>query len=197
MVDPVTNPENQVEAVEAVDEQAEVEEMTQPDNGQDQAADEAASDEPEEPYEWQASEYIQHHKGVVWYVGLFSVVAALLVIAVIMKIWLSIGVFLAMAAAIVVYAKKPPRVLAYHVDDKGIKIEGKDYPYATFRSFSVVSEEEWHSIDLEPVQRFVPRLSLLFGDDDFDAIVTHLVRHLPRDDRDPDLIERFSRYLRF
>jgi hypothetical protein len=38
---------------------------------------------------------------------------------------------------------------------------------------------------------------LLFGDDDLDAILAHLERHLPREDRQPDLIERITRYVRF
>jgi hypothetical protein len=213
MADQVTSPENQTEAVEATEEQLQVESAPQSAtpavvsaegaSEEPQAADqvdeteEVEPQEPEVPFDWQASEYIQHHKGLMWYLGLSVVVVALLILAVVMKLWLSIGVFLAMAAAIVVYAKKPPRTLSYHLDDKGVTIEGKVYEYSAFRSFSVVSEEEWHSIDLEPTQRFMPRLSVLFGDDDFDEIVAHLVRHLPRDDREPDMVERLSRYLRF
>lgn len=122
---------------------------------------------------------------------------ALIVVAYIFQLWLSIGVFLAMGAAIAVYAHRPPRVLNYELDSHGITIEGKHYPWTNFRSFGVMSDVEWHAIDLEPTQRFMPRLTMLFGDDDYDRIVEHLLVHLPRVDHEPDLVEKLSRYLRF
>lgn len=148
-------------------------------------------------YSWQASEYVHHHKGLSWYAGLAGILIVLLAIAVLTKQWLSIAVFAVMGAAIAVYANKPPRVLTYELDGTSIAIEGKVYPYKTFRSFSVMRDAEWHSIDLEPTQRFMPRMTLLFADDDYDTIVSHLDLHLPQVDRKPDVIERLSRYLRF
>jgi hypothetical protein len=157
-----------------------------------------APEEPQEPtFTWQASEYVHHHKGAGWYVGLAIVVGLLIIVAILFKFWLSIGVFLAMGAAIAVYAQKPPRVLTYELDSDSVTIEGKAYPYKNFRSFGVISDIEWHTIDLEPTQRFMPRLTVLFSDDDFDSIVDHLSAHLPRADRQPDVIERLTRYLRF
>ena len=169
----------------------------------DMAADETEAADMEEgamelpPLTWQATEYVQHHKSGGWYAGLGGVVLVLVVVAYIFHLWLSIGVFLAMGAAIAVYAHKPPRVLTYELNEDGVTIEGKQYPYRNFRSFGVVSDMDWHAIDLEPTQRFMPRLTILFGDDDFDVIVEHLSAYLPRADRNPDWIERLSRYLRF
>ena len=158
---------------------------------------EPVAQDPADFLTWQASEYVHHHKGTMWYVSLALIVLGLLAVAVIFKLWLSVAVFVAMGAAIAVYAHKPPRVLTYQLDSVGVTIDGKLYPYETFRSFGVLSDVEWHAMDLEPAQRFMPRLTVLFGDDDFDDIVAHLERHLPRADRDPDLVERMTRYLRF
>jgi uncharacterized membrane protein len=147
--------------------------------------------------EWQASEYVHHQKSATWYAGLVGVVAALLLVSFFFKLWLSMAVFVMMGIAIAVYAHRPPRVLQYALTHDSIVIEGKPYPYTAFRSFGVLSEETWHSIDLEPTQRLRPRVSILFSDEDFDAIVEHLSRHLPEVDRRPDMIERLSRRLRF
>ena len=151
----------------------------------------------ESAFQWQASEYVQHHKGAGWYMALGGVVLVLLAVAVFTQQWLSIAVFLVMAAAVVVYAHKPPRVLLYQLDSKGIIIEGKPYAYSQFRSFGVLPDLSWHTIDLEPTQRFMPRLTIIFDENDFDSIVNHLSLHLPRTDRQPDLVERLTRYLRF
>lgn len=153
------------------------------------------SDEP--TFQWQASEYVQHHKGVGWYLGLVAIVLILLGVAFINQQWLGIAVLLVMAIAVVVYANKPPRILTYMLDFKGITIESKFYAYDQFRSFSVLQDSEWHAIDLEPTQRFMPRLTIIFVSEDLDGIVEHLSLHLPRTDRQPDLIERLTRYVRF
>jgi hypothetical protein len=148
-------------------------------------------------FSWQASEYIHHAKGFVWYLALAVVIILLVGIAYFTHQWLSIGVFAVMAVAIVVYASKAPRTLTYELSADGITIEGHHYPFSQFRTFAVLPDISWHTIDLEPTQRFMPRLTILFEDDDFDAIVGHLAEHLPRVDRQPDVIERATRYLRF
>ena len=146
---------------------------------------------------WQASEYLHHKKPAAWYIGLFAIVAGLVAIAFFTRQWLSIAVFAVMAVTLAVYAHKAPRVLDYALDDHGVTIDRKFYPYTSFRSFAVIQDVGWHLIDLEPTQRFMPRLNILFEDDKFDAIVSVLRMHLPESDRQPDWIERLTRYLKF
>ena len=166
-------------------------------DGSEKANDEELFESNEPAFQWQASEYVQHHKGPGWYFGLGAVVLVLLGVAILTHQWLSIAVFLVMAIAVVVYAHKPPRILTYMLDSTGITIEDKFYPYDQFRSFAVLQDSEWHAIDLEPTQRFMPRLTVIFVSEDLDGIVEHLSFHLPRTDRQPDLIERLTRYVRF
>lgn len=184
--DPKDKPEPEAKAKEPEDE---LNEMT-PAELEEARANEVA-------FSWQASEFVHHHKGPAWYAVLVGVLVVLVTGAALLHFWLEIGAFLAMGAAIMVYASKPPRTLTYELTPKGIVIEGKKYPFAEFGSFGVLKDEEWHSIDLEPVKRFSPRITVLFDSDDFDSIVGHLELHLPRADRDPDVIEKATRYLRF
>lgn len=148
-------------------------------------------------FRWQASEYVHHHKSAQWYYGLGAVFVALVVIATISQYWIEIGLFSVMTLAIVVYARKPPRLLTYELTPKGISVEGRMHPYSQFRSFGVVPDIDWHTIDLDPVSRLSPRLAILFDEQDVEEIIGHLELHLPRVDRMPDLVERFSRYIRF
>jgi hypothetical protein len=158
-------------------------------------ADEPASTEPD--FTWQASEYIHHAKGFGWYLIFAAVLVVLLGVAYLTHEWLGGGVFAIMAVAIVVYARKAPRTLTYALSANGISIEQHHYPFTQFRTFAVLPDMAWHTIDLEPTQRFMPRLTILFEDDDFDTVVNHLAEHLPRVDRQPDMVERATRYLRF
>ena len=171
-------------------------EDVQEDTEVDQTEEEADT-EPEIAFSWEASEYVHNHKSATWYAALVAIVVVLAGLAVWLHLWLEIGVFIAMGGALAVYAHKPPRVMKYELSDEGVHIDGKLYPFAEFRSFGVIPDEEWHSIDLEPAKRLSIRRVILFDTKDFDEIVGHLELHLPREDRPLDMIERITRYVRF
>ena len=191
-------PQDSDEAEQAEADAAEQDQESEP--GTDEDADQAELEElraNEEPYQWEASEYVHHHKGATWYVVLVIGIILLCIGAALAHYWLAIGAFLAMGAAIFVYGGKPPRTLTYELSRDGIVIDGKALPYEQFRAYGVLKDIEWHTIDLEPVKRFAPRISILFKVEDLDTITDHLDLHLPRTDRDPDIIENLSSYLRF
>jgi hypothetical protein len=148
-------------------------------------------------FSWQASEYVHHEKGALWYLVLGGGLVVAILILALLQYWLTVAAFVVMGAAVFIYARKPPRVLMYELTPKGITIDGRHHAYSEFRSFGVIPDESWHTIDLEPVKRLNPRLSVLFDEQDYDDIVAHLELHLPRVDREPDMVERLTRMLRF
>jgi hypothetical protein len=149
-------------------------------------------------FTWQASEYIHHSKGITWYIILVLVSVILTGgLVYLTHQWLSIGVIGAATVAIIVFAMRPPRTLNYEISHQGIKIDTRFHPFSHFRTFAVIPDMAWHTIDLEPTQRFMPRLNILFEDANFDTIIDHLSEYLPRTDRKPDFVERATRYLRF
>ena len=194
--------EPQAEPVEPQTEEATQppEAIQEPEASPDQPAPDNQTAEPAEtitPFNWQASEYVHHEKGPLWYGGLVVLLALLTVVAVLTHEWLAIAVFVFMFLAVVVYGSRQPRTLNYGISQDGIDIEGKNYAFDSFRSFSVTEDVAWHSVDLEPTQRFMPRLTLLLDNEHVSEIVSRLESQLPRFDRKPDLIERVARYLRF
>jgi len=149
------------------------------------------------PFSWQASEFIHHQKQFGWY-GLFALAVVVMVgVALVTHQWFSAAVFVAMAGTLAVYAKKEPRTLSYRLDEDGVTVGQKLYHFDQFRSFSVFNDVAWHSIDLDPTQRFLPRLTLIFESKDLGSIEPILSAYLPRIDRQPDLVERLTRSLKF
>ena len=55
-----------------------------------------------------------------------------------------------MAATLVIYTRRPPVVNNYTLSRKGLYIDDKLYAYSQFKSFSVVSHNEVHSVVLVP-----------------------------------------------
>lgn len=177
--------------------QAEETSQALPDVTDETADEEFGQPEAISPFSWQASEYVHHPKGPMWYLSLVIILAGLTAAAVFTHEWLAIAVFVCMFLAVVVYGSRQPRTLNYSISQDGLQIEGKTYPFGNFSSFAVVEDVAWHSVDLEPTQRFMPRLTILLDDTHVDEIVNRLGSQLPRFDRRPDLIERAARYLRF
>ncbi len=153
--------------------------------------------DPGQSFSWQASEFIHHQKSANWYLVLGLIVVVLIAAAIVTRQWFSIAVFATMTAAVVVYASKEPRLLNYRLDNRGVTIDGRFSPYSNFKSYSVYKDTGWHMIDLDPTQRFAPRVSIIFDNEDLDKITTILDSKMPRVDRQPDWIEKLTRSIRF
>lgn len=153
--------------------------------------------DPGQSFSWQASEFIHHQKTAGWYMILGLITVVLVLAAIITQQWFSIAVFATMTAAVAVYASKEPRVLSYRLDSHGLSIDGKLTAYNRYKSYSVLKDMGWHMIDLDPTQRFAPRVSIIFDSEDLAKITEILDTKMPRIDREPDWIERLTRSIRF
>lgn len=146
---------------------------------------------------WEASEYILHEKTAGWFV-IFGVSSAIVLFGtyLILKDIVSIVVVAMMAITVVLFANRKPRSLHYTVSDEGIKIDERGYPYSSFKSFSIMSYGAVESVYLEPLERFMPPISIYFAPEDADRIMNVLGTYLPHRDREPDLIDRIVHRIR-
>ncbi len=149
--------------------------------------------------EWTASEFIAHHKSAGWYVLL-----ALLAVGGGAVAYLLTGgeiftpaVIIIVAILFGIMASRKPRELPYRIDSAGMHIGGKHYPFAGFKSFSVVQEEGVESIWLLPLQRFSPGLSIYFAPEDRDRIMEILDNYLPVEEKQLDMVDRLMHKIRF
>lgn len=156
----------------------------------------ATADAPE--ISWTASEYVAHQKTTNWYVMLGLGSAGLATLT-----YLLTGDVISTAAIVIVgvifgmAASRQPRTLAYGIDHGGIMIGEKFYPYADFKSFSVMEEDAIYSILLLPMKRFMPSVSIYYPPDQEDDIMAVLSTYLPHEARAVDMVDRLARKLRF
>jgi len=147
---------------------------------------------------WTASEFIARQKGFGWYALL--ILGAVVVIGLVYLLsrdFITVG---AIAAAIILFgvaAGRKPRVLTYHMNDRGLAIGEKFYPYSSFKSFSVMDEDAFSSIMLFPLKRFMPPINLYYEPQDEDRIITLLAGHLPMENRSTDAVDRLMKHIRF
>ncbi len=147
---------------------------------------------------WTASEFIAHQKNSGWYLILFSIAFVFAgLIFLLTRDIVSSTVVIIFAAMFAFVASRKPRQLQYHVDDHGLQIGDKDYPYNSFRSFAIVQEEGVESIWFMPLKRFRPIVSIYFDPRDGDQIVIKLNQNLPLEDHEPELVDRLMHRIRF
>ena len=147
---------------------------------------------------WQASEDVHHEKSAAWFMGLIGAVVILLAVSlVLIKSWTFAILIVVMAAAVAVFASRPPRVMQYHLSHHGIQINDKSFNMHEFRAFGVLQNGSLYSIVLLPIKRFMPSVNVYFPAEHGERIVDVFGEVLPMEHVEPDLIDKAVRKLRF
>jgi len=174
------------------------------DAGEDQAPDQTGQENSrsgyadDEPVSWSAVEYIDAHKGFIWYV--VFVVVALGMAAAAFFLAQSItfsGLVIVMAAAVIVFSRRPARTVQYTLSGKqGLYVGEKLRPFDEFKSFGLLHEDGHDSIMLIPTKRFGLGVSVYFPQEVGEDIVDILGARLPMKDLKLDMMDKLIRRLR-
>lgn len=146
---------------------------------------------------WSAPEFTYTNKPMGWYLllGLFFI--GLIILAVVIRQWMTIALFAVMWVALAVYARRKPRVLNYMITNHGVRIGEKNYNYDKFTSYSESDDYGAKVFDLLPKKRIAPMVSLPIPQGLDDKVDQFLVKFLPKTERKKDSIDKFSQYLKF
>lgn len=147
---------------------------------------------------WTASEYINHTRGAGWYLALvIGTIVLAAAVYLITKDYFAAGVVGIMGVVVAAFSTHKPKQVSYELSSFGLKAGEKVYPYSLFKSFTLIREGALSSVNLIPIKRFMPPLSIYFEPADEQKIVATLGNHLPYEEGGLDAIERLSRRLRF
>ena len=107
---------------------------------------------------WTASEFIANQKSSRWYalLAIGAVVIGALVLLLTRDLFPTIAVLLGVVL-LGVYAGRQPREQSYALDDHGLTVGTRHYAYHEFRSFAVVPDGAFVSIELAPLKTFCRR----------------------------------------
>ncbi len=149
-----------------------------------------------QPIQWQAPEYVQEPRSPWWFIGFWVVALLLMLLAIlVIRSWSFAILIPAMAAALMIYSHRPPRILNYVLSGKGLYINEKLHPLQEFRSFGVLKEESVPSLMLIPVKRFRPALTVHFPAKTGEAIVDLLGSRIPMQELSLDVFDKIIRKL--
>lgn len=170
-----------------------------PDPSVDQSPQTAVDDTPDNPpITWSAQEYVHIDKGIGWFVLFALIVLALVAVDIfILKSWTFSALVIVMAIAIIIYIRRPPRVLTYALSPvQGLYVGERLYLFDDFRAFGIIKDGENHSIMLIPRKRFAPGVSVFFPEEAGERIVDILGQRLPIQELKLDIVDAVVRKLR-
>lgn len=148
--------------------------------------------------QWVASEFISHTKSVGWYLALAAGTLILTVFVYFLsKDFITPILIIITGILFGVVAARQPRELTYLINDQGVTIGEKFFPYNGFKSFSVVQEGGIESIWFMPLKRFNPSLTIYFAPDDTQTISEALSHYLPVESHQLDPIDRLMHRIGF
>jgi len=151
----------------------------------------------EQPVHWQAHEYIHHEKDALWFVIFTLVVLGLMAFSIFVIQSITFTILIpVMAAALIVYSRRPPRIMDYTLSSKGLHVNDRLYPFSEFKGFGVIRDGKEYSVMLIPIKRFKPGVSVYFPEEAGEAIVDILGTRLPMQKLHLDIVDRVIRKLR-
>ena len=145
---------------------------------------------------WEAQEYVQHDKNIGWYVGLIFVGLALVALSIWLGWWSFAILIVVSVLALIVYTVRPPRMLKYQLDDKGLTESGRLYSYGDYKSFGILQDGAHFAIVLTPKKRFSGRVTVFFPENKGEVIVDAFGLRLPMEQVKLDFIDRAVKFLR-
>lgn len=154
--------------------------------------------EPLEEVTWTASEFVSHQKTAMWYVGLGVAAAVVTLIVFALTKNILSGIVVAFAfMALGVFAARQPETIRYSINEDGVYVGERFFPYETFKSFSIVQDGAVNCIWLRPLKRFMPTTVMYYPPEEEDKILDTLENFLAQEDREHDAMDRISRKIRF
>lgn len=155
-------------------------------------------DEVNKSIEWTASEFIHHDKSFVWYLVL-SVVTVIIatLVYLVRHDYFATGAVVVVAIIFGIIGTRKPRSLDYRLDDKGLGVAGKVYSYQHFKSYFVGHDSALASLNLVPLRRFMPILTVYYDPADETDIEETVSNYLPMEQREKDILDKFLQKIRF
>ncbi|MBI4118717.1 MAG: hypothetical protein HY452_00445 [Parcubacteria group bacterium] len=147
--------------------------------------------------EWQAYEFEQPERQTNWFVSLWILAAALVVVAVILKSYL-LAVFIIIAAAVLnIYALKEPREYTFILDAETLKIGEKEHALGEFKSFWIFERESGNVLSLEGKNILNLHLEIPLAEIDPETVRHIISPAVPEKEHNESTIDILARRLKF
>ena len=146
---------------------------------------------------WTAAEFLEHDRGLGWYlllIGATVIVAAIAWVA--LKDYFAVGITIAVGIIMAFAVRHKPGQVQYELTDSGINVGNKAYKYSEFKSFTIIHEMNTSSLEFIPLKKLMLPVAAFINPADEERIIDIVGSHLPYEERNMAAFDRLSRRLR-
>jgi len=128
---------------------------------------------------WEAPEYVQHEKGLFWFILAAIAAVALIAYGVIVANWTMIVAIIVIGALYFWLHGQTPKHVKIMVSRTGIKFGDNEIPYQNMHSFWIIyNPPHVKTLNIKASSRFYPDLAIELGDQDPAELRTFLCAHV-------------------
>ncbi|MFA5084162.1 MAG: hypothetical protein WC475_02135 [Candidatus Paceibacterota bacterium] len=150
--------------------------------------------------EWQAPAFKYYPKDVSWYWLSFIIAILFMAFAILQKNFLfAVFIFLA-EISVLILARRQPETLKFKIDDKGVTVIDKTYPFGDLETFCLRLDDEdknFEELILKRKTHFNPYLKIFVDIKAASRIHDILGQKLAEEEYQDSLIEIIFKWLRF
>lgn len=147
-------------------------------------------------FSWEGPEFIKYKKTFAWFISIFAAALILGFIFARQQQWSSVAL---VACAFIVFtslSNAKPKKISCALYQDGIVIDEKVFSFNQFKSFWLASGE-LPKIKLQLLGHFSGQVTMPLVGIDPNQVRLYLAKHLPEENKGPDVIDEINRILRF
>ena len=138
---------------------------------------------------WNSPEHFHKEKTSDWYWAVGIIALALTVVAIILGQIIP-AIFIVVAiVALVLHASRPPRVVYYEINDRGIVAGNTLYPFLSLDSFWIPHDEIPPKIILKSHKLFMPFIVILIDEVDPEEVRAVLLNYIAETEHKQSLLK--------
>ncbi len=143
----------------------------------------------DERISWQAYEHDFRQKERDWFLIVGILAVALAIVGIIIGNILFSVVIVIAATALILHAKKEPRMSRFELNDRGIIVDNRLYPYKTLETFGI-DEEPRPKLIIKSHKALVPLIVISLTSEQKESVRQYLATRLTESDLEEPLLHK-------
>lgn len=158
---------------------------------------EAINNKSFEPIIWEAAEFDVSTRSTRWYI-IFSIVLVVLVgYAIYSSQWILLATILVVGGLLFFSNRIKPRQMTYKIDNSGLSINDKLYPFEQLKNFWFYSKEGRAYLNFVSTSKFMPTITIRINPNQQENIKNILINILPMSgNTGEDWIDKINHWLK-
>jgi len=153
---------------------------------------------PNKKLEWTALEYEEKERGNDWFWALGVIILASSVASFIYKNYFFSLFLIVSGVLLFIFATKKPDLVFYELNEKGLKMRNRIFPYENIKSFWVQKDEMKPTLFIRSERLFIPILSVPIEENFAEEIKTIMLsNNVPEEEMKEHLSEKIMDSLGF